>query len=159
MKFEEYIKQNKIIIVYLSAHSSYIIQPLDIDCYNVLKKYYDIEINLFIKTKIIYIIKSEFFLAFKSAFYKTFIKENILGGFRRSGLISFNLQTVLSKLDVKLRTPTPPGTTDELSSPWVAVTIVIGAVLGTAIYCNNLRKPAPKARLASTILLSCIRKA
>jgi hypothetical protein len=39
-----------------------------------------------------------------------------------------------------------------------SVTIAIGAVLGTATYCNNLRKPAPKARLASTILLNCMGK-
>ena len=116
MKFEEYAKQNKIIIICLPTHSLYITQSLDTDYYNVLKKHYNIEINLFIKIKIIYIIKSEFFLAFKSAFYKTFIKENILDGFRRSRFIPFNLQTILLKLDVKLQTLTPPETTDELPS-------------------------------------------
>jgi hypothetical protein len=37
-----------------------------------------------------------------------FTLENVYVGFRGAGLVSFNSDTVLSKLDVQLRTPTPP---------------------------------------------------
>ena len=66
--------------------------------------------------------KDNFLLAFKTAFLETMIKENVQGGFQGAGLIPHNPEAVLSKLDVKLRTPTPPGTTDELSERWVSKT-------------------------------------
>lgn len=121
-KFEEYAKGNGIITICLPAHSSHLTQPLDVGCFSVLKKRYGAEIDLFIKARITHITKPEFFLAFKSAFRKTFTQENVLSGFRGAGLIPFDPQTVLSKLDVKLRTPTPPETADGLPSPWVAKT-------------------------------------
>lgn len=34
--------------------------------------------------------------------------DNIRGAFRGAGLVSFNSEAILSKLDIKLRTPTPP---------------------------------------------------
>jgi FtsZ-binding cell division protein ZapB len=52
----------------------------------------------------------------------TFTQENVLGGFRGSGLIPYDPHAVLSKLDVRLRTPTPPGTPDGLQIPWVPKT-------------------------------------
>ena len=36
-------------------------------------------------------------------------KDNIKTGFRGDGLVPYNLQAVLSKLDVQLRTFTPTG--------------------------------------------------
>jgi hypothetical protein len=83
---------------------------------------YGTEIEHFIKARITHITKPEFFLAFRAAFYRTFTKENVLGGFRGAGLIPYDPQAVLSKLDVKLRTPTPPETLNGPPSPWVSKT-------------------------------------
>ena len=121
-KFEDYYKDNNITTICLPPHSSHITQPLDIGCYSVLKKIYGAEIEHVIKARITHITKPEFFLAFKAAFHRTFTKENVLGGFRGAGLIPYSPQAVLSKLDIKLRTPTPPGTPNELPSPWVSKT-------------------------------------
>ncbi len=54
-----------------------------------------------------YISKLEFLCGFREAFFASIIEENIQGGFARSGLILYNLERVLSKLDVKLCTLTP----------------------------------------------------
>ena len=89
-EFEDYCKDNNIITIYLPPYSSYIIQPLDIGYYSVLKKIYSVKIEYFIKARIIYITKPEFFLVFKAAFYRTFTKENVLGGFRGAGLIPYS---------------------------------------------------------------------
>jgi hypothetical protein len=121
-EFEDYCKENNIITICLPAHSSHLTQPLDVGCYSVLKKMYGAEIEHFIKARITHITKPEFFLAFKAAFRRTFTKENVLGGFRGTGLIPYNPQAVLSKLDIKLRTPTPPGTPSGPPSPWVSKT-------------------------------------
>jgi hypothetical protein len=48
-----------------------------------------------------------FLPAFKAAYELTFTKENARAGFRGAGLVPFNPDAVLSKLDVRLRTPTP----------------------------------------------------
>ena len=63
--------------------------------------------------------KTEFLPAFQQAYYKTITKDNILGGFRGAGLVSYNPKVVISKLDVKLRTPTPPAVED---LPWLSQT-------------------------------------
>lgn len=49
-------------------------------------------------------------------------EKNIQGGFRGAGLIPHDLEAVLSKLDVKLKTPTPLGTSHRLPKPWVSKT-------------------------------------
>ena len=48
--------------------------------------------------------------------------NNIKAGFRGAGLVPYDPQAVLSKLDVKLRTPTPTGPPAQRSSPWVSQT-------------------------------------
>ena len=59
---------------------------------------------------IYYIIKLEFLLAFKAAFFKLITKNNICASFQGAGLVLFNLEAVLLKLNVKLWTPSSPAT-------------------------------------------------
>jgi hypothetical protein len=44
-------------------------------------------------------------------------ESNIKGGFRGAGLVSLSAEYVVSKLDVKLHTLTPPEGTPELPDP------------------------------------------
>jgi len=76
-QFEEFYKKKNIIIFCLFTHSSHLIQPLDINCFNVLKQLYSKELEDFIKTYINYIIKTEFLFAFKTAHFKTMTAINI----------------------------------------------------------------------------------
>jgi hypothetical protein len=55
---------------------------------------------------IYYISKETFLLAFKVAYEHIFTEANTRVGFRGAGLILFNLDIVLSKLDMRLRTLT-----------------------------------------------------
>ena len=48
--------------------------------------------------------------------------ENVQAGFRGTGLMLFNPQAVISKLDIKLRTPTPTGPPPANADPWVSQT-------------------------------------
>jgi hypothetical protein len=54
-----------------------------------------------------YISKLEFLYTFREAFFASMIEKNIQGGFIGTSLVLYDLERVLSKLDVKLRTPTP----------------------------------------------------
>ena len=91
-------------------------------CFNVLKLRYGDQLNVFIKGQVTHITKVEFLIAFKAAFLATFKPQNVLAGFRGAGLIPHNPEVVLSKLDVRLRTPTPPQSLTEELELWVSKT-------------------------------------
>jgi hypothetical protein len=63
--------------------------------------------------------KLEFLYSFREAFFASMTEKNIQGGFTGAGLIPFDPEKVLSKLDVKLRTPTPPTSRAGTPQPWV----------------------------------------
>jgi hypothetical protein len=55
-----------------------------------------------------HISKETFLPAFKAAYEHTFTEENARAGFRGARLVPFNPDAVLSKLNMRFRTPTPP---------------------------------------------------
>ena len=120
VKFEDFCKEKNIITLCLPAHSSHLTQPLDVGCFSVLKRSYGSELEDFIRAHINHITKTEFLLAFKAAHFKTMTPENIQAGFRGAGLVPYDPQAVISKLDVKLRTPTPTGPPFPEADPWVS---------------------------------------
>ena len=81
-------------------HLLHLLQPLNVVPYSLLKRYYGDRISLLARSRIYYINKETFLLAFKAAFEKIFTQENICAGFRGAGLVLFNPDAVLSKLDV-----------------------------------------------------------
>jgi hypothetical protein len=66
------------------------------------------------RNKITYITKLEFLPCFKGAFDATITKANIQEGFQGAGLVPFNPETMISKLNVRLRTPPLPTVEDGL---------------------------------------------
>jgi hypothetical protein len=92
----------------MPPHSSHLLQPLNVVPYSLLKRHYSDRILLLARSRIYHINKETFLPAFKAAFKKTFTQDNICAGFRGAGLVPFNPDAVLSKLNVRLRTPTPP---------------------------------------------------
>jgi hypothetical protein len=120
--FELFCKDKNIIPVYMPPHSSHLLQPLDVGCFAPLKRAYGRQIEDLTKASVNHITKLEFLVAFKAAFFASMTNENVRAGFRGSGLVPFNPQTVLNKLDVKLRTPTPPGPPPPGADSWTSQT-------------------------------------
>jgi hypothetical protein len=120
--FELYCKENDIITLCMPAHSSHILQPLDVGCFGPLKKAYGRQIENKIKAGTTHITKEDFFSAFLAAFQQAITEKNIQGGFRGAGIIPHNPSAVLSKLDVVLKTPTPPGTSQGEGPTWTGKT-------------------------------------
>jgi hypothetical protein len=85
----------------------YLLQPLNIACFALLKRSYSDSILALARNYIHYISKETFLLAFKAAYNLIFTKENTCAGFRGARLVLFNLDTVLLKLNIRLRTLTP----------------------------------------------------
>ena len=90
IEFEKFYKEKNIIILYLPPYSSHLIQLLDISYFSILKRSYNRELKAFIKAYINYIIKTEFFIAFKAAHISIMTIENVQVGFRGIGLILYN---------------------------------------------------------------------
>ena len=106
----------------MPPHSSHMLQPLDVGCFGPLKKAYGREIEEKMRAGTTHISKEDFFPAFFRAFQRAITIENILGGFRGAGLLPHNPESVLSKLDVKFKTPTPPGTSSGMPDLWTSRT-------------------------------------
>jgi len=120
--FNLYCDSHKIITLCLPAHSSHLTQPLDVGCFSVLKRFYGCEINEFIKAHITHITKVEFFLAFQEAYKRSITEVNIKSGFRGAGLVPVDPQAVISKLDVRLRTPSQSSSPPDTANNWVSQT-------------------------------------
>lgn len=98
------------------------LQPLDVGCFGPLKKAYGRQIENKIRVGVTHISEEDFFLVFAAAFQETMTVDNIQGGFRGTGLIPHNPEAVLSKLDIKLKTPTPPGSSNGVIGSWTSRT-------------------------------------
>ena len=92
----------------MPSHSSHLLQPLDVGCFSPLKRAYSRQIKGLIRDHINHITKLEFLPAFYAAYKQSITKENICASFQGAGLVPHDPDRVIAKLDVKLRTPTPP---------------------------------------------------
>jgi hypothetical protein len=92
----------------MPPHLSHLLQPLDLGCFLLLKRAYGDQIGHLIRDSINHITKLEFLPAFYAAYKKSITKENICASFRGAGLVPHNPEAVIGKLEIKLRTPTPP---------------------------------------------------
>jgi hypothetical protein len=118
--FELYCKKHNIITLYMPAHSSHIFQPLDVACFGPLKQVYGKMVEKMMRRLLTHIAKEDFLPFFKNTFVEVFIHKNIQSGFRGAGIVPFDPESVVSKLDVRLRTPTPPGSSEMDAALWVS---------------------------------------
>lgn len=108
LQFKLYCDEHKIITLCMPPHSSHLLQPLDVGCFGPLKRAYGDQVQQMMKSHIHHVTKVEFLPAFKRAFYQAMTSSNVQAGFRGTGLKPFNPDSVLLKLDIRLKTPTPP---------------------------------------------------
>jgi hypothetical protein len=120
LNFQQYCKDNKIITICMPPHSSHLLQPLNVGCFSPLKTAYGRQAENLMRNKITHITKTEFLPCFIAAHNASITKSNIQGGFRGAGLVPHNPEAVLSKIDVKLRTPSPLPVED---LPWQSQTL------------------------------------
>jgi hypothetical protein len=105
--FDHFCEQNDIITLCMPAHSSHLLQPLDVSCFSPLKTSYGRQIDGLIRLGITHIDKVEFLNAFHSAHQQALTESNIKSGFAAAGIVPLDQSRVLSGLSIKPRTPTP----------------------------------------------------
>jgi hypothetical protein len=108
LKFQLLCKEKNILTLCMPAHASHLLQPLDVGCFAPLKRAYGREVDKLVKNHIFHVTKVDFLPLFKAAYLASITESNIHGGFRGTGLIPFDPDVVLSRLNVRLQTPELP---------------------------------------------------
>jgi hypothetical protein len=116
-------KEKKIIATSMPSHSSHILQPLDVGCFGPLKRAYSQQIEQLVKSHINHVTEVDFLIAFKAAFFTTMRETSMKAEFRALELVPLDLDIVLSKLNIKLRTPSPPGSPATTMGPLISQTL------------------------------------
>lgn len=104
----------------MPPNSSRLLQPLALEYFSLLKEAYGQEIEHQIRCHVSLVSKAESFPAFYAAVQAIMTDKNIKAAFRGAGLVLVDPESVVSKLDVQLRNPTPVIEEDGPSSPWVS---------------------------------------
>ena len=89
-EFDQYAKQNLIIILCMPPHSSHILQPLDVGCFAVLKRLYGQAIEAQMRVGINHIDKDDFLTLYQEVRLAVFQSAIIQSGFRATGTVPFN---------------------------------------------------------------------
>lgn len=120
--FEFFCKEKNIVTLCMPPHSSHLLQPLDIGCFSPLKTAYGKQISELMKAYKTHISKEDFLPAFYAAFQDAITESNIQGGFKGAGLVPLDPEHVILKLDLKLKTPTPPNSRPGTAHQWTSKT-------------------------------------
>ena len=121
-EFDLFCKDHCIITLCILPHSSHLLQPLDISCFAGIKRSYGRQIEDLMRVGVSYIDKSDFLPAYLIARTEALTPTTIRSGFVAAGLVPYDPERVLSKLNTQLRTPTPPPPPATEQAPWVPET-------------------------------------
>jgi hypothetical protein len=151
-EFEKICQENNIYTLCMPAHSSHLVQPLDVGCFSPLKKAYSRQIEGLMRCNINHITKLKFLPAFRAAFAQAFTPANIRSAFRGAGLVPLDPAVVIDRLNVQLRTPSP--LLAPVEAPWQAKTPYnrdeIRAQSG--FLCNSIRRRWRKSSSPASII-------
>jgi hypothetical protein len=98
----------------MPAHSSHILQPLDVGCFSPLKASYGKQVEGKMRLGINHINKEEFLHLYYPAHVQAITEKNIQSGFAATGLVPFNPDQVLSTLNPVVQTPSPVPTEESV---------------------------------------------
>jgi DDE superfamily endonuclease len=123
-EFDLFAKEHLIITLCMPPHSSHLLQPLNVNCFAVLKRLYRRQIEGLMRNGVNHIDKQDFLEAYYNAHIETMNQANIKSSFAATGVLPYDPERVLSKLNTQLRTPTPPPTSGPGLGlgPWVPKT-------------------------------------
>ena len=158
--FDLYCTEIGIIVLCMPAHSSHLLQPLDVGCFSALKRSYGYHVEQLMRLHVNHIDKQEFLLLYQQGRAEALNEKNILIGFAATGLAPYNPDRVLRRLHVQIRAPTPPYHPPE--GPWAAETPhnVVELQCQTELIKQYLRHrahtpPSPTERAFNQLVKAC----
>ena len=106
----------------MPAHSSHLLQPLDVACFGPLKQAYRKEVEKRMGLGINHIDKDEFLTIYPSVHMRALSEKNIQSGFQATELVPYDSKQVLASLSSQMHTPTPPRTSHSSQTSWATAT-------------------------------------
>ncbi|KAM4064167.1 DDE superfamily endonuclease [Hirsutella rhossiliensis] len=104
-EFDDFCKKNSIIWLFYPPHSTHLLQALDFGCFSALKNSYGRLVQEKVELGTFRIDKTDFLVLYHQAHRITFTEKTIKNAFEAVGIVPYNPQKVLSRLNV--RTPSP----------------------------------------------------
>lgn len=104
-EFDDFCKKNSIIWLCYPPHSTHLLQALDFGCFSALKNSYGRLVQEKVELGTFHIDKTDFLVLYHQAHRITFTEKTIKNAFEAVGIVPYNPQKVLSRLNV--RTPSP----------------------------------------------------
>lgn len=135
-RFMDWCDKNRVLVVVYPPHSTHRLQPLDVSLFSPLASYYTQELtNWIVRTAgLSSITKRTFFELFWPAFQRAFVKENILSGWRETGLQPFNPNLVLDQVTPDERpSSSTTGSSAMSNSNWRKVRGMVQRAVGHAV--------------------------
>jgi hypothetical protein len=108
--------------LYILPHLLYLLQLLDVGCFSVLKQLYRQQIEELIQNRVNHIDKQDFLEVYYTACTETIYQANIHSSFAAVGVVLYDPERVLSKLNTQIQTPTLLLATTIEQGPWVPET-------------------------------------
>jgi len=106
-EFDQYCLERSIIVLCMPAHSSHLLQPLDVGCFSVLKRSYGKRVETLMSLGVNQIDKQEFLSIYQEARAEALHQNNIRSGFAATGLVPYKPDRVLSLLHAQYHMPSP----------------------------------------------------
>ena len=161
--FDQICSENEIIPICMPAHSSHLLQPLDIGCFAGLKRSYGGLVDQKMRLGINHIDKLDFLMAYPTARDSAFQALTIKNSFAAGGLVPFDPERVLSKLNIRLRTPTPsasrPSSRSSVFTPKTPSTVAELLKQGASIQAFLKRRshspPSPSQTALNQLIKGC----
>jgi hypothetical protein len=125
----------------MPAHSSHLLQPLDVGCFSPLKRAYGRLIEAKARLGFYSIDKLDFLRTYPQAREEVFSIQNIQSGFRATGILPFNPQEVLDRFNYSVEAldeETPPSSRGKSSTS--------SSTLGTPRTIRQLHKKASSVK-------------
>jgi hypothetical protein len=97
-EFLDVLESNKVIPYRLIPHSTHLLQPLDVGCFQPYKHWHSEAVDAATRTGCTSFNKVEFLAAINSIRRQTFKRTTIRSGWQKTGLIPYNPEVVLGKL-------------------------------------------------------------
>lgn len=144
----------------MPAHSSHLLQPLNVGCFSPLKAAYRRLVAENVRLGINHVDKPKFLSIYKQARIEALSTDNIRSGFMATGLVPLDSEQVLSRLQITLRTPSPvPAPTNTQWQSKTPHTIVDlerqAALLKDLLKRRTQSPPTPTDRAVNQLLKGC----
>ena len=92
----------------MPPHSSHLLQPLNVGCFAILKRAYGRYVSDLARASYNHIDKFDFLVEYARARTEAFQPYIVQNSFATTSLVPVDVDRVLSKLNISLRTPLPP---------------------------------------------------